>query len=161
MFISYFFLNLYFVKILDMTVNQILSTKGNDVYSVVSTISVYDAIKIMSEKNVGAILVIEEGQLKGIFSERDYARKVILKDKSSKTTMIKEIMVSNVFTVQPTDDLDNCMEMMISRRIRHLPVVEDDKVIGLISIGDVVKCIIEKQKETIQLLDSYINGTQS
>ncbi|MEY2868335.1 MAG: hypothetical protein RIR01_764 [Bacteroidota bacterium] len=144
-----------------MTVNQILSTKGNDVYSVVSTISVYDAIKIMSEKNVGAILVIEEGQLKGIFSERDYARKVILKDKSSKTTMIKEIMVSNVFTVQPTDDLDNCMEMMISRRIRHLPVVEDDKVIGLISIGDVVKCIIEKQKETIQLLDSYINGTQS
>ncbi len=161
MFISYFFLNLYFVKILDMTVNQILSTKGNDVYSVVSTISVYDAIKIMSEKNVGAILVIEEGQLKGIFSERDYARKVILKDKSSKTTMIKEIMVSNVFTVQPTDDLDNCMEMMISRRIRHLPVVEDDKVIGLISIGDVVKCIIEKQKETIQLLDSYINGTQA
>ncbi|OCB72669.1 CBS domain-containing protein [Flavobacterium glycines] len=144
-----------------MTVNQILSTKGNDVYSVVSSISVYDAIKIMSEKNVGAILVIEEGQLKGIFSERDYARKVILKDKSSKTTMIKEIMVSNVFTVQPTDDLDNCMEMMISRRIRHLPVVEDDKVIGLISIGDVVKCIIEKQKETIQLLDSYINGTQS
>lgn len=161
MFISYFFLNLYFIKFFDMTVNQILSTKGNDVYSVVSTISVYDAIKIMSEKNVGAILVIEEGQLKGIFSERDYARKVILKDKSSKTTMIKEIMVSNVFTVQPTDDLDNCMEMMISRRIRHLPVVEDDKVIGLISIGDVVKCIIEKQKETIQLLDSYINGTQS
>ncbi|GEL09930.1 CBS domain-containing protein [Flavobacterium glycines] len=161
MFISYFFLNLYFIKFFDMTVNQILSTKGNDVYSVVSSISVYDAIKIMSEKNVGAILVIEEGQLKGIFSERDYARKVILKDKSSKTTMIKEIMVSNVFTVQPTDDLDNCMEMMISRRIRHLPVVEDDKVIGLISIGDVVKCIIEKQKETIQLLDSYINGTQS
>ncbi len=156
-----FFLNLYFFKFFNMTVNQILSTKGNDVYSVVSTISVYDAIKIMSEKNVGAILVIEEGQLKGIFSERDYARKIILKDKSSKTTMVQEIMVSNVFTVQPTDDLDNCMEMMISRRIRHLPVVENDTVIGLISIGDVVKSIIEKQKETIQLLDSYINGTQS
>ncbi|MFC5681686.1 CBS domain-containing protein [Flavobacterium sp. MAHUQ-51] len=144
-----------------MTVNQILSTKGNDVYSVVSTISVYDAIKIMSEKNVGAILVIEGGQLKGIFSERDYARKVILKDKSSKTMLVQEIMVTNVFTVKPTDDLDNCMEMMISRRIRHLPVVENDTVIGLISIGDVVKSIIEKQKETIQLLDSYINGTQS
>ena len=156
-----FFLNLYFFKFFNMTVNQILSTKGNDVYSVVSTISVYDAIKIMSEKNVGAILVIEEGQLKGIFSERDYARKIILKDKSSKTTMVQEIMVSNVFTVQPTDDLDNCMEMMISRRIRHLPVVENDTVIGLISIGDVVKSIIEKQKETIQLLDSYNNGTQS
>jgi len=144
-----------------MTVNQILSTKGNDVYSVVSNISVYDAIKIMSEKNVGAILVIEEGKLKGIFSERDYARKVILKDKSSKTMLVQEIMVTNVFTVKPTDDLDNCMEMMISRRIRHLPVVENDTVIGLISIGDVVKSIIEKQKETIQLLDSYINGTQS
>ena len=156
-----FFLYLCFLKFLDMTVNQILSTKGNDVYSVVSTISVYDAIKVMSEKNVGAILVIEDDQLKGIFSERDYARKVILKDKSSKTTMVHEIMVSNVFTVKPTDDLDNCMEMMIAKRIRHLPVVEDDKVIGLISIGDVVKCIIEKQKETIQLLDSYINGTQS
>ncbi|KQB38045.1 histidine kinase [Flavobacterium sp. L1I52] len=144
-----------------MTVNQILSTKGNDVYSVVSTISVYDAIKVMGEKNVGAILVIEDGQLKGILSERDYARKIVLKDKASKTTLVQEIMISNVITVNPTDDIDNCMELMISRRIRHLPVVENDKVVGLISIGDVVKCIIEKQKETIQLLDSYINGTQS
>lgn len=144
-----------------MTVNQILSTKGNTVYSIVSTISVYDAIKEMGEKNVGAILVIEENQLKGILSERDYARKIILKGKSSKNTLVNEIMVSNVITVQPTDDLDYCMELMISRRIRHLPVVENDKVIGIISIGDVVKSIIEKQKETIQLLDSYINGTQS
>ncbi|MFA9186948.1 CBS domain-containing protein [Flavobacterium sp. FBOR7N2.3] len=144
-----------------MTVNQILSTKGSNVYSIVSSISVYDAIKVMGEKNVGAILIIEEGQLKGILSERDYARKIVLKGKSSKNTLVNEIMVSKVITVQPTDDLDYCMEMMISRRIRHLPVVEDDKVIGLISIGDVVKSIIEKQKETIQLLDSYINGTQS
>lgn len=144
-----------------MTVNQILSTKGSNVYSIVSSISVYDAIKVMGEKNVGAILIIEEGQLKGILSERDYARKIVLKGKSSKNTLVNEIMVSKVITVQPTDDLDFCMEMMISRRIRHLPVVEDDKVIGLISIGDVVKSIIEKQKETIQLLDSYINGTQS
>lgn len=144
-----------------MTVNQILNTKGNTVYSIVSTISVYDAIKVMGEKNVGAILVIEENKLKGIFSERDYARKIILKDKSSKNTLVQDIMVSNVITVQPTDDLDYCMELMISRRIRHLPVIENDKVIGIISIGDVVKSIIEKQKETIQLLDSYINGTQS
>lgn len=144
-----------------MTVNQILSTKGDYVYSIVSTISVYDAIKVMGEKNVGAILIIEDDQLKGILSERDYARKIVLKGKSSKNTLVNEIMVSNVITVQPTHDLDYCMELMISRRIRHLPVVENDKVIGLISIGDVVKSIIEKQKETIQLLDSYINGTQS
>ena len=144
-----------------MTVNQILSTKGDYVYSIVSTISVYDAIKVMGEKNVGAILIIEDDQLKGILSERDYARKIVLQGKSSKNTLVNEIMVSKVVTVQPTDDLDYCMELMISRRIRHLPVVENDKVIGLISIGDVVKSIIEKQKETIQLLDSYINGTQS
>lgn len=143
-----------------MTVNQILSTKGNNVYSIISTISVYDAIKVMGEKNVGAILIIEENQLKGILSERDYARKIVLKGKLSKDTLVNEIMVSKVITVQPTDDLDYCMELMISRRIRHLPVVEDNKVIGLVSIGDVVKSIIEKQKETIQLLDSYINGTQ-
>jgi CBS domain-containing protein len=144
-----------------MTVNQILSTKGDYVYSIVSTISVYDAIKVMGEKNVGAILIIEDDQLKGILSERDYARKIVLQGKSSKNTLVNEIMVSKVVTVQPTDDLDYCMELMISRRIRHLPVVENDKVIGLVSIGDVVKSIIEKQKETIQLLDSYINGTQS
>lgn len=144
-----------------MTVNQVLSTKGNSVYSVVSTISVYDAIKVMGEKNIGAILIIEENQLKGILSERDYARKIILKDKSSKHTLVSDIMVSNVITVKLTDDLDFCMELMISKRIRHLPVVEEGKVVGLISIGDVVKSIIEKQKETIQMLDSYINGTQS
>ncbi|MFL9830388.1 CBS domain-containing protein [Flavobacterium sp. ARAG 55.4] len=143
-----------------MTVNQILSTKGNDVYSIVSTISVYDAIKVMGEKNVGAILIIEEGRLKGILSERDYARKIVLNNKSSKNTLVQDIMVSKVITVSPNDDLDACMELMISRRIRHLPVVEEEKVIGLISIGDVVKSIIEKQKETIQLLDSYINSTQ-
>ena len=144
-----------------MTVNQILSTKGNNVYSIIPTISVYDAIKVMGEKNIGAILVIEDDQLKGILSERDYARKIVLKGKSSKSTLVQEIMVSNVITVKPTDDLDFCMELMISRRIRHLPVVEDNKVIGLVSIGDVVKSIIEKQKETIQLLDSYIIGTQA
>ncbi len=144
-----------------MTVNQILSTKGNNVYSIISTISVYDAIKVMGEKNVGAILIIEDNELKGILSERDYARKIVLKGKSSKSTFVDEIMVSKVITVSPDDDLDACMELMILKRIRHLPVVDNNKVIGLISIGDVVKSIIEKQKETIQLLDSYINGTQS
>lgn len=143
-----------------MTVNQILSTKGDTVYSIVSTISVYDAVKIMGEKNIGAILVIEDDLLKGILSERDYARKIVLKGKSSKSTLVQEIMVSKVITVKPTDDLDYCMELMSSNKIRHLPVVDDNRVVGLISIGDVVKVIIEKQKETIHLLDSYINGSQ-
>lgn len=143
-----------------MTVNQILSTKGDTVYSIVSTISVYDAVKIMGEKNIGAILVFEDDLLKGILSERDYARKIVLKGKSSKSTLVQEIMVSKVITVKPTDDLDYCMELMSSNKIRHLPVVDENKVIGLISIGDVVKVIIEKQKETIHLLDSYINGGQ-
>ena len=149
------------LKIINMTVNQILSTKGDNVFSIISTISVYEAIRVMGEKNIGAILVIENDQLKGILSERDYARKIVLKGKSSKNTLVQEIMVSNVITVTPEDDLDSCMELMIARRIRHLPVVVDNKVVGLVSIGDVVKSIIEKQKETIHLLDSYINGTQA
>lgn len=142
-----------------MTVNQILSKKGSDVYSIISTISVYDALKVLGEKNVGAVLVIEEGILKGILSERDYARKIVLKNKASKDTVVSEIMETNLITVGPTDSLDYCMELMSSKRIRHLPVVEDGRVLGVISIGDVVKSIIEVQKETIQHLDSYINGS--
>jgi CBS domain-containing protein len=142
-----------------MTVNQILSEKGADVYSIISTISVYDALKVLGEKNVGAVLVIEEGILKGILSERDYARKIVLKNKASKDTVVSEIMETNLITVGPTDSLDYCMELMSSKRIRHLPVVEEGRVLGVISIGDVVKSIIEVQKETIQHLDSYINGS--
>ena len=142
-----------------MTVNQILSKKVSDVYSIISTISVYDALKVLGEKNVGAVLVIEEGILKGILSERDYARKIVLKNKASKDTVVSEIMETNLITVGPTDSLDYCMELMSSKRIRHLPVVEEGRVLGVISIGDVVKSIIEVQKETIQHLDSYINGS--
>lgn len=142
-----------------MTVNQILSEKGADVYSIISTISVYDALKVLGEKNVGAVLVIEEGVLKGILSERDYARKIVLKNKASKDTVVSEIMETNLITVGPTDSLDYCMELMSSKRIRHLPVVKEGLVLGVISIGDVVKSIIEVQKETIQHLDSYINGS--
>lgn len=142
-----------------MTVNQILSEKGADVYSIISTISVYDALKVLGEKNVGAVLVIEEGILKGILSERDYARKIVLKNKASKDTVVSEIMETHLITVGPTDSLDYCMELMSSKRIRHLPVVKEGLVLGVISIGDVVKSIIEVQKETIQHLDSYINGS--
>lgn len=144
-----------------MTVNQILSTKGKDVYSVLSTITVYEALKVMSERNIGAILVIENDVLKGVMSERDYARKIILKEKASKETFVYEIMESNLMTVKPTDNIDYCMELMTTKRIRHLPVIENDMVLGIISIGDVVKAIIELQKETIQHLDSYISGSKA
>jgi CBS domain-containing protein len=144
-----------------MTVNQILSIKGREVYSIPSSITVFEALRIMGEKNIGAVLVIEETVLKGILSERDYARKIILKDKSSKETLVSDIMEEEVVTVKPTDDLDYCMGLMTAKRIRHLPVSEDNVVIGIISIGDVVKAIIELQKSTIQYLDSYITGSKA
>jgi CBS domain-containing protein len=143
-----------------MTVNQILSIKGNDIHSIVSSITVYEALKVMGEKNVGAVLVIEDNLLKGVLSERDYARKIVLKNKASKDTLVHEIMERNVTTVKSTDNLDYCMELMSTKRIRHLPVVENNVVLGVISIGDVVKSIIEIQKETIQYLDSYISGSK-
>jgi CBS domain-containing protein len=141
-----------------MTVNQILSKKGKEVYSVLSTITVYEALGVMSEKNIGAILVIEDEILKGILSERDYARKIALKAKSSKKTLVHEIMVENVITVSSTDNLDYCMELMYTKKVRHLPVLENGKIIGIVSIGDIVKSIIDIQKDTIQYLDSYISG---
>lgn len=140
-----------------MTVNQILAKKGKEVYSVPSTITVYEALGVMSEKNIGAILIIEDTVLKGILSERDYARKIALKAKSSKKTFVYEIMEENVVTVQPSDKLEYCMELMDTKRVRHLPVTENNLIIGIISISDVVKSIIEIQKETIKHLDSYIS----
>lgn len=139
-----------------MTVNQILSTKGKEVYSVVSTITVYEALTVMSEKNIGAILIIEDTVLKGVLSERDYARKIVLKSKSSKKTFVHEIMVEDVVTVKPSDSLDYCMELMSASRVRHLPVIENDLIVGIISISDVVKAIIDIQKDTINHLNSYI-----
>ncbi|MFQ6602606.1 CBS domain-containing protein [Flavobacterium sp. C3NV] len=140
-----------------MTVNQILNAKGKNVYSVLSTTTVYEALKVMGEKNIGAILIIDDTDLKGILSERDYARKIVLKDKSSKETFVHEIMESNVFSVKLSDNLENCMELMSTKRIRHLPVLEDGIVVGIISISDVVKAIIEIQKDTINHLNSYIS----
>nr|WP_315172560.1 CBS domain-containing protein [uncultured Flavobacterium sp.] len=139
-----------------MTVDQILSTKGKEVYSVLSTNTVYEALTVMSEKNIGAILVIEDTVLKGILSERDYARKIVLKAKSSKKALVHEIMETDVVTVKLSDNLESCMELMNTKRVRHLPVIENNIVIGIISISDVVKAIIEKQKDTIQHLNSYI-----
>ena len=139
-----------------MTVNQILSTKGKELYSILSTNTVYEALTVMSEKNIGAILIIENTILKGVLSERDYARKIVLKSKSSKKAFVHEIMETDVVTVTPSDNLEFCMELMSKRRVRHLPVLENNIVIGIISISDVVKAIIAVQKDTIQHLNSYI-----
>ena len=139
-----------------MTVNQILSNKGKEVFSILSTSTVYEALTVMSEKNIGAILIIEDTVLKGVLSERDYARKIVLKAKSSKKAFVYEIMETDVVTVNPADNLEYCMELMSTKRVRHLPVLENEIVIGIVSISDVVKAIIEVQKDTIQHLNSYI-----
>lgn len=137
-------------------ISQILEKKGHQVYSIKPQTSVYDALQIMMEKNISALLVMEEEKLKGIFTERDYARKLILKGKSSKETMISDIMTTDLLTISPADSIDHCMEIMTEKKIRHLPVIEQNRVSGMISIGDVVKFIIEDQKQTIEHLESYI-----
>ncbi len=140
-----------------LTVADILKTKGNEVISVLPGITVYEAIKVMGEKNIGALLVMENDQLKGIFSERDYARKVVLRNRTSMDTLVQEIMTEKVITVSPADSVEQCMNLMSSRKIRHLPVTEDGDVLGIISIGDVVTAIIQSQQETIEHLKNYIS----
>ena len=140
-----------------MKVSEILHSKGTAVYSVTGDLSVYDALKIMGEKNIGALLVMEDKELKGIISERDYARKIILKGRTSHETPVKEIMTEKVITVLPEDDIEKCMQLMSGRKIRHLPVMKDNEVLGLISITDVVTAIIESQKQTIAQLEDYIS----
>ncbi|HMU10060.1 MAG TPA: CBS domain-containing protein [Ferruginibacter sp.] len=139
-----------------MKVSDILKGKQSNIYSVAGQVSVYDAIKVMGEKNIGALLIMEGDMLTGILSERDYARKVVLKGKSSRETPVKDIMTENVLTVTPEDTIEKCMAIMTDKHIRHLPVVENSKVLGMVSIGDVVNGIIESQKETIAHLQSYI-----
>lgn len=140
------------------TVKYILDNKPPVVYSVTQDVSVLEALKIMMEKNISALLVIENGILQGIFTERDYARKIILQGKSSKDTLMREVMTQNPHTITPHEAIDHCMKLMTSRHFRHLPVVEADSVIGMLSIGDLVKYIIEDQQQTINQLESYINS---
>ena len=140
------------------SVNQLLKHKGHFVWSVAPNASVYEALEFMAEKDVGALVVLRDGELVGIFSERDYARKVILKDKSSKDTPVREIMTEKVYYVKPDQIVEDCMALMTEKRIRHLPVVDDDQVVGLISIGDLVKSIISEQKFMIEQLEQYITG---
>ena len=139
-------------------VKQLLDAKGHNVLSISPDASVLDAIKTMAEKGVGALAVMEGSSLAGIVTERDYARKVILKGRSSADTLVSEIMTPNVITITGDDSINECMNMMTDSRIRHLPVVDGDSVIGVISIGDLVKAVIADQKEEIEHLEHYISG---
>ncbi len=141
-------------------VRELLRIKGQETWSVTPDTPVYDALKLMAEKNVGALLVLDGDKLAGILSERDYARKVILKGKASKNTPAREIMSENVDCVTPKQSVAECMALMTDKHIRHLPVIEDGKLVGVISIGDVVKAIISEQKFVIEQLEHYIAGTR-
>ncbi len=139
-------------------VRHILDSKGNEIWHTTSGDSVLDAIKLMAEKKIGALLVMDEDNLSGIVSERDYARKVILQGKSSRETPVKDIMTAEVTVISPQETVEKCMTLMTEKRMRHLPVVEDGKVIGIVSIGDLVKAIIAEQQFQIEQLESYIAG---
>lgn len=140
-------------------VKNILENKGNATFTITPDTSVYNALELMVEKNVSALLVMENEKLAGIFTERDYARKVALKGKSSRDTQVGEIMTRDLVTVSPNSTIDECMQLMTGKFIRHLPVVDDDKLTGIISIGDVVRCIIEEQKSIIGHMEQYIAGS--
>ena len=140
------------------TINSVLELKGRQVWSVAPTTVVYEAIRAMSNRGVGALLVMSEGKLYGIVSERDYARKVILRDRSSRMTQVREIMTTPVLTVTPKDTVGECMRLMTEHRIRHLPVLKGDCVVGIVSIGDLVNWIVTAQEETIGQLEGYIAG---
>lgn len=139
-------------------VSQVLQQKGSRVYSVPPSATVYEAIELMSKKGVGALLVLDQGRLTGFVSERDYTRKVVLRGRSSRETLIIEIMSAPVISVPPDTSIEECMRIMTSQRIRHLPVVDTGRVVGVISIGDLVKWIVTAQAETIRALHSYIAG---
>lgn len=142
-----------------MTVKDILNRKGSTVYSVHPNETVYDAIKKMADLNIGALLVLDDGKVKGIISERDYRNKVILKGRTSASTPVKDIMVKQVFCVNSSDSINLCMQLMTEKKIRHLPVLNNGELAGIISIGDVVKSVIENQKIEINSLRNYIAGS--
>ncbi len=139
------------------SVSQILKTKGNKIWSIAACETAYKALELMSEKNLGALLVIDKGKVVGLFSERDYARKVILKGKSSKTTNVSELMTKEVLFVDPGTSVEDCMSLMTEKRVRHLPVMEKKQLVGLVTQGDVVKQLIADQKFENEELERYIH----
>ncbi|MGF6493600.1 CBS domain-containing protein [Luteibacter sp. 621] len=139
-------------------VKHLLGAKGKEVFAVAPDASVYEAVQQMAEKNVGALVVIKGSELVGIISERDYARKVILKDRSSRDTPVADIMTASVITVATDATVDECMRLCTNGRLRHLPVLDGGRVVGVVSIGDLVKATIDEQKETINQLEAYITS---
>ena len=143
------------------TIDAILSQKGAEIFSVSPDATVYEAIDLMANKNVGALLVVQDGNLLGMMSERDYTRKVMLRGKRSRETQVREIMSSDLTVVSSREPVENCLRMMTDKRIRHLPVVDGDMLRGVISIGDLVKWVIASQSAAIAHLESYISGGYS
>jgi len=140
------------------SVKDILREKGTQIYSISPDAKVYDALQLMADKNVGALMVMEGDTAAGLISERDYARKIVLKGKLSKDIPVREIMTADMVCVGPDEDVEVCMELMTDKRVRHLPVLENDQLIGIISIGDIVKTIIRHKEEIIKQLEGYIKG---
>ncbi len=140
------------------TIRQILEKKGNQIHSVSPDTTVYDALKLMADKNIGAVLVLEGQKLSGIMSERDYSRKIVLKGKFSKEVLVKEIMSSEVICIDPDQTIKNTQAIMIQKRIRHLPVMEKGNLVGLVSIGDIVNAVLDDNKFVIDQLHTYIKG---
>ncbi|MGW8302242.1 MAG: CBS domain-containing protein [Desulfobacterales bacterium] len=140
------------------SVKDILQEKGTQVYSISPDAKVYEALQMMADKNVGALMVMEGDTVAGLISERDYARKIVLKGKFSKDVPVHEIMTADVIRISPDVDVEECMELMTDKRVRHLPVFKNDRLIGIISIGDIVKAIIEHKEEIIEQLEAYIKG---
>jgi CBS domain-containing protein len=146
---------------LEGKIGAVLKNKSGDIWSISPAASVYEAIEMMAEKQVGALPVMENGQLLGIISERDYARKIILKGRSSKETAVADIMTSNPITITPQHTVAECMKIVTEKRFRHLPVMEGGKMVGMVSIGDLVNWVISEQQQTIRHLEAYISGVTS
>ena len=142
------------------TVAQLLQDKGRAVWTVAPEATVYAALSLMADKNVGALVVVEGSRVVGILSERDYARKVILKGKFSKDTLVREIMTDKVYFLHPEQTIEECMALMTAERVRHLPVLEGDQLVGIVSIGDVVRVVISEKEFLIKQLEHYITGTR-
>lgn len=140
------------------TVDKLLSNKGNETWTIGPQASVYDAIVLMSEKNVGALLVVDSDSVVGIITERDYARKLVLQGRLSRDTVVSDVMTAEVLYVEPINTTADCMVLMTNNRIRHLPVLSDGELVGIVTIGDVVKHIISEQESTIAQLEKYITG---